>query len=90
MKIRTKYKTNANGGGQILATGGGRQKTIGYDPRYSSDTNHGHAAGLLALKLVAAESPGTAEELEQRFNAAAAQPWQHDSSEDGCTHTFTV
>lgn len=51
MKIVTKYKTNANGTGQILAKGGGRQRTTNYVHGDSSHTNHGNAAGTLALAL---------------------------------------
>ena len=49
--IITKYKTNANGTGQILAKGGGKQRTTEYNPAESSDRNHGNAAGVLAQVL---------------------------------------
>lgn len=89
MKIRTKYQTNAQGRSQILAKGGGKQRTTTYDPSKSSDWNHGNGAGSLAIALVASELPGTASELHQRFADVAAQDWQHESSEDGVTHVFT-
>lgn len=51
MNIRTRYTSNANGCGQILAKGAGRQRTVSYDDALSSDANHGNAAGTLALAL---------------------------------------
>lgn len=51
MNIRTTYKTNHNGTGQIVAKGGGKQRTVTYNPAWPSDRNHGHAAGTLALAL---------------------------------------
>lgn len=74
MKIRTKYKTNANGREQILATGGGKQRTVSYDHAKSSDWNHGHAAGTLALALGVEDHDGIF----------------HNMSDDGVTHVFEV
>lgn len=51
MNITTVYKTNHNGTGQILAKGGGKQRTVEYDHALSADRNHGTAAGVLALAL---------------------------------------
>ena len=70
--IRTQYKTNANGGSQILAKGAGKQRTVGYDPSRSSDWNHGNAAGTLALVLG----------LDWHDSV------EHDMSEDGVRHGF--
>lgn len=49
--IRTSYQTNANGTGQILAKGGGKQRTTQVDLSKSAAWNHGVAAGALALVL---------------------------------------
>lgn len=49
--ITTKYKTNANGTGQILAKGGGKQRTVFTSPERNSDRNHGEAAAELAMVL---------------------------------------
>lgn len=51
MKIVTKYKTNHNGRSQILAKGGGKQRTISFEDAHSFPRNHGNAAGTLALAL---------------------------------------
>lgn len=51
MNITTKYKTNHNGTGQIVAKGGGRQRTVNYNPAQSPEWNHGEAAGTLAAVL---------------------------------------
>jgi hypothetical protein len=51
VKIRTQYKANHNGTGQIVAKGGGRQRTVQYADALSSDANHGAAAGELAQAL---------------------------------------
>lgn len=48
MKIRTAYKTNGSGTGQIVAKGGGKQRTVTYDHRMTAAENHGAAAGVLA------------------------------------------
>jgi hypothetical protein len=78
VKIRTKYQTNANGRGQILATSGGKQKTHNYDDAVSAERNHGRAAAALIL----AKFPET------------ANGWLHggtdESSEDGTVHVFTL
>jgi hypothetical protein len=47
MNIKTKYQTNAKGVGQIVAKGGGKQRTIGYDHYLTPAANHGRAAGVL-------------------------------------------
>lgn len=49
--IHTKYKTNASGRSQVLAKGGGKQRTVNWDASRSTDWNHGNAAGTLALVL---------------------------------------
>jgi hypothetical protein len=51
MKIVTKPKTNAKGDVQIVAKGGGKQKTVTVDPAHSEDRSHGSAAGDLGLVL---------------------------------------
>lgn len=51
MIIRTAYTTNAAGRGQIVAKGGGRQRTVAFDLSKTADWNHGAAAGTLALVL---------------------------------------
>jgi hypothetical protein len=51
MVIRTAYKTNHNGTGQVIAKGGGRQRTVQWEHALSADANHGAAAGTLALAL---------------------------------------
>lgn len=48
MRITTTYKHNAHGRPQILAKGGGRQKTTDVDLSKSDAANHGAAAGALA------------------------------------------
>jgi hypothetical protein len=51
MNITTKYQTNANGTGQILAKGAGKQRTVAYNQERTPDWNHGNAAGVLANAL---------------------------------------
>jgi hypothetical protein len=76
--IRTAYKSNAQGRGQILATIDGieghkrRQRTVNIDLSKSSDWNHGHAAGVLAEVVGLDWHPGI----------------EHDSNDDGTRHGF--
>lgn len=76
--IRTSYKSNASGTGQILATVDGieghkrRQRTTAYDPAKSSDWNHGTAAGVLALAVGLDWHDGI----------------EHDSNDAGTKHGF--
>ena len=71
--IRTQYRTNANGASQILAKGGGKQRTVGYRPEWSSDRNHGYAAGVLAEVL----------------GLSWGDNITHDQTYDGCRHFFS-
>jgi hypothetical protein len=71
--IRTSYQTNASGRSQILAKGGGKQRTVNYDDSKSSDWNHGNAAGTLALVLGLS--------WDDRIG--------HDSNESGTKHGFS-
>lgn len=57
MNITTKHKSNASGRGQVIAKGGGKQRTISWDHSVSADRNHGAAAGTLALALGLSDSP---------------------------------
>jgi hypothetical protein len=52
LTITTQYTSNASGRSQIVAKGGGRQRTVSVDLAKSADWNHGTAAGTLALVLV--------------------------------------
>lgn len=70
--IRTEYKTNAKGAGQIVAKGGGVQRTTPFDQSKSSEHNHGTAAGVLSLVL---DWP-----WHKRIT--------HDSNDAGTKHTF--
>lgn len=70
--IRTAYKSNANGRGQILAKGLGKQRTVNLDLSKSNDWNHGHAAGVLALAAGLDWHDGI----------------EHDQSDDGTKHGF--
>lgn len=47
MRIVTTYKTNNNGTGQIVAKGGGKQRTLTYDHARSARENHRTAMILL-------------------------------------------
>lgn len=72
--IRTSYVTlPTSGASRIVAKGGGRQKTITYDPALSSDRNHGNAAGELALILGWKWHDGIG----------------HDSNDSGSKHGFS-
>lgn len=71
--IRTQYKTNASGRSQILAKGGGKQRTVNYDDSRSSDWNHGNAAGVLGLVLGLTWHDGIG----------------HDSNDSGTKHGFS-
>lgn len=51
MRITTRYTSNNNGTGQVLAKGGGKQRTVNWNHIKSNDWNHGNAAGTLALVL---------------------------------------
>lgn len=56
MNITTKHTSNANGRGQVIAKGGGKQRTTSWDYSKSDDWNHGNAAGTLALVLFQGET----------------------------------
>lgn len=56
MNITTTYTSNASGRSQVLAKGGGKQRTVSVDPSKSSDWNHGNAAGTLARVLFQGEA----------------------------------
>lgn len=49
--ITTKHISNANGRGQVLAKGAGKQRTVSWLHEFNSDRNHGLAAGALAEVL---------------------------------------
>ena len=71
MQIRTEYRTNATGKGQILAKCRGSQRTVSYDHDHTPEWNHGNAAGVLALALgLAWSDEATHENLdgEHRFS----------------------
>lgn len=72
--IHTKYKTNASGKSQIVARGGGKQRTVSLDHAESLDWNHGNAAGTLALVLGLKDHPGIT----------------HRQNEDGTEHMFEI
>lgn len=85
MKVKTKYKTSASGRGQIVATatdmGRRTQYTHNYDPLYGSETNHGHAAGI----LIDTKWPGVRSCIvDEGYNVT------HDSNDAGTEHVFTV
>jgi nicotinate-nucleotide pyrophosphorylase len=54
MKFTTTEK-NVKGATRIMATGGGKQRTVDIDPRYSVETNHVMAAGQVANLVLNAE-----------------------------------
>jgi hypothetical protein len=83
MKIRTQFKSNAHGAGQIVATSGGRQKTTNTDLSKSSDWNHGTAAGALLLAIPA--HPFNTALVVKGFDALS-----HDSNDSGTVHTFSL
>lgn len=72
MIIRTAYKTNAKGTSQITAKGGGHQRTVPFNPAWSTARNHGNAAGTLAQMLGLDWHDGI----------------EHDSNDSGSVHTF--
>jgi len=59
MKIRTQYQTNAAGTGQILAKGGGKQRTLTYDHSLGVRGNHRAAAEAVAHVHGVSIFPGT-------------------------------
>lgn len=48
--ITTTFKSTG-ATGRITAKGGGKQRTVDFDPRQSANHNHGVAAGTLAKAL---------------------------------------
>ena len=78
MIVRTAYKTNASGRSQIVAKSGGKQRTHNFDHRYSSDTNHGHAAGMLIREKFPETIP------------AWLSGGEHDMNDSGTRHGFEV
>lgn len=73
MIIRTAATSNASGRSQIVAKGGGKQRTVSVDLSKSSDWNHGNAAGTLALALGLKWSDSIG----------------HDSNDSGTKHGFS-
>lgn len=51
MKVTTTYKSNAAGAGQIVAKGGGKQRTVNYDHARNVRDNHRHAMIVLVNAL---------------------------------------
>lgn len=80
MKIDTVRKSNSKGTAQILAKGGGKQKTVNYDHEHSPSWNHGNAAGELALVLFQGETS----------RKVAAQVATHKETIKGHTFTFNI
>lgn len=60
MNITTTYGSRANGSGIVVAKGGGKQKTVSFDPERTPGQNHGDAAGELLKSIV---KPGRREFL---------------------------
>lgn len=77
--IRTAYGTHpTSGASRIVAKGGGKQRTVPFDPSKSSDWNHGNAAGEVARLLFVGKAA----------RKKAASIATHDSSDDGTKHGF--
>lgn len=72
--IHTKTTSNASGRSQVIAKGGGRQRTVSVDQSKSNDWNHGNAAGTLGLALGLTWRDGIS----------------HRQSDDGTEHMFEV
>lgn len=89
MNITTTYKTNASGTGQILAKGGGKQRTVAYDDSHSVNYNHGTAAGALVLALVGSTDPAKVKEVTSAMVIRAETDWRHEVK-DGGKHVFGV
>lgn len=51
MSITTKNTSNASGRSQVIAKGGGKQRTVNVEQDKGYEWNHGNAAGVLALAL---------------------------------------
>lgn len=87
MNVRTAYKTNAAGRGQIVAKAGDRQKTTNYDDALSMAQNHGvAAANLLLAKGSEIMANATVADLVARLDAGQVK---HVSNESGTVHRFT-
>lgn len=84
MRIRTKYKTNAKGTGQIVARTAERQKTITLDHARTNAQNHGDAAGELILAN-AHEAITEWQISKERLENATAKP-----NEAGTEFVFEV
>lgn len=77
--IRTAYTTHpTTGASRIVAKGGGKQRTVPFDPSKSSDWNHGNAAAEVARLLFVGD---TARHI-------AADLCAHDSNDAGTKHGF--
>lgn len=89
MNITTKYTTTGTGAGRIVATGGGRQKTVPYDHSVSPARNHGAAAGELAKVIISKELGPLADEKERNsaFRRASERATHVDH---GDKHVFTI
>lgn len=81
MNITTKYTTNVNGRSQIVAKGGGKQRTVSYDPSRSNDWNHGAAAGTLLRVHFGQVGQPALDDLMSNIT--------HGSNDSGTVHTFT-
>lgn len=73
MSITTKNTSNAAGLSQVIAKGGGKQRTVPVDRSKGYAWNHGNAAGELALV----------------HGLKWSDSITHDMSADGTSHIFT-
>lgn len=71
--IRTATTSNGSGRPQVIAKGGGKQRTVSVDLSKSSAWNHGNAAGVLGLVLGLEWHDGIG----------------HDSNDSGTKHGFS-
>lgn len=84
MIVKTKYVSNAQGRGQVIAKSQGKQRTVSYDASKSNDWNHGNAAGVLIDAL------GVFTDNRLTMYRTGAVSIFHQSSDDGCQHTFSL
>lgn len=74
MKVVTRFTSNASGRNQVIAKGGGKQRTVSWEHAESVDWNHGAAAGTLLAAI---------------GGYTANDPMTHVVNNDG-SHTFEV
>lgn len=85
MRIVTRYTSNASGRSQVIAKGGGKQRTISVNLAESVDQNHVAAAAALIERLSKEDSWITGDAIQAIDEGNATREIRDDGS-----HVFNL